>query len=171
MEIVLATKNKKKVEEIRRITGGTGIKILTMDDFPGCPEAEEDGDTFEENAVKKAVAVAKYTGKTALADDSGLEVDALGGEPGTRSARYSGEGADDKSNVGKLLDAMRAFHEGERRGRFVCCIALASPDGDDPDIFWACRGHHRERAKGVAWIRVRPGLLSRWVPPNVRRNE
>jgi len=148
MEIVLATKNKKKVEEIRRITGGTGIKTLTMDDFPGCPEAEEDGDTFEENAVKKAVAVAKYTGKTALADDSGLEVDALGGEPGTRSARYSGEGADDKRNVGKLLDAMRAFHEGERRGRFVCCIALASPDGEIRTFFGHAEGTIGNAPKG-----------------------
>ncbi|MDQ7787315.1 MAG: XTP/dITP diphosphatase [Thermodesulfovibrionales bacterium] len=140
MEIVLATRNRKKVEEIRRITEGTGIKILTMDDFPGCPETEEDGDTFEENAVKKAVAVAKYTGKTALADDSGLEVDALGGEPGTRSARYSGEGADDKRNVGKLLNEMRAFHEGERGGRFVCCIALASPDGTIRTFFGHAEG-------------------------------
>jgi len=148
MEIVLATRNRKKVEEIQRITGGTGIKILTMDDFPGCPEVEEDGETFEENAVKKAVAVAKYTGKTALADDSGLEVDALGGEPGTRSARYSGEGADDERNIGKLLYAMRAFHEGERGGRFVCCIALASPDGEVRTFFGYAEGAIGNAPKG-----------------------
>ena len=148
MEIVLATRNRKKVGEIIRITGGTDIRILTLDDFPGCPEAEEDGDTFEENAVKKAVAVAQYTGKTALADDSGLEIDALGGEPGTRSARYSGEGADDARNIGKLLYEMRGFHAGERSGRFVCCIALASPDGEIRTFFGYAEGSIGNAPKG-----------------------
>jgi XTP/dITP diphosphohydrolase len=128
MELVLATRNKKKIEEIKRITEGMKVKILTPDDFPGCPEADEDGITFEENAVKKAVTVMRYTGKTALADDSGLEVDALQGAPGTRSARFAGEGADDRRNIEKLLYEIKDFQEGERSGRFVCCIALASSD-------------------------------------------
>lgn len=127
MEIVLATRNKKKVEEIRRITAGMEISIFTPDDFPGCPDVLEDGATFDENAVKKAVTVARYTGKPALADDSGLEVYALNGAPGTLSARYAGEGADDRENVQKLLGEMR---NAEQRGaRFVCSIAFALPDG------------------------------------------
>lgn len=123
MEIVLATRNKKKIEEIKRITEGMSVSIFTLDDFPGCPEVEEDGTTFEENAIKKAVTVAKFTGKPSLADDSGLEVYALKGVPGTLSARYAGEGADDRKNVEKLLKEMYSLKE--RKARFVCCIALA----------------------------------------------
>jgi XTP/dITP diphosphohydrolase len=126
VELVLATRNKKKIEEITRITNSLNIKILTLDDFPACPEVVEDGTTFEENAVKKAVSVVQYTGKPALADDSGLEVSALHGAPGTLSARYAGEPADDKKNIDKLMQVMRAIDK--RGARFVCCIALALPD-------------------------------------------
>lgn len=125
LELVLATRNKKKIEEIARITSGMPVSVLTLDDFPLCPEIEEDGATFEENAVKKALAVAKYTGKPSLADDSGLEVYALHGAPGTLSARYSGESADDRRNVEKLLFEMRLLKEEERKAQFVCYIALA----------------------------------------------
>jgi len=128
MEIVLATRNKKKVEEIKRITHGMPLIILSLNDFPGCPEVEEDGVTFEENARKKALTVAEYTGKPALADDSGLEVQALGGAPGTFSARYAGEDADDGKNIDKLLQEMHRVPGKERGARFVCCIVLAYPD-------------------------------------------
>ena len=128
MEIVLATRNKKKVEEIKRITEGMAVTIFTLDDFPGCPEVEEDGATFEENAVKKAVTVAQFTGKPALADDSGLEVNALNGAPGTHSARYSGHGANDRKNTEKLLSEMLFLVKSDRKARFVCSIALAMPD-------------------------------------------
>jgi XTP/dITP diphosphohydrolase len=127
MELVIATRNKKKIEEIKRITEGLEVKVLTLDDFPGCPDVEEDGRTFEENAVKKATAVADYAGVTALADDSGIEVKALNGAPGVFSARYAGEGADDTKNVLKLLKDLRDVEE--RVARFVCCLALAFPDG------------------------------------------
>ena len=115
MEIVLATRNKKKVEEIKRITEGMAVTIFTLDDFPGCPEVEEDGATFEENAVKKAVTVARFTGKPALADDSGLEVYALSGAPGTLSARYAGDDADDSKNTEKLLSEMRLHAKKDRK--------------------------------------------------------
>jgi XTP/dITP diphosphohydrolase len=128
MEIVLATRNRKKVEEIKRITEGMDISILTIDDFPECPEVEEDRMTFEENAVKKALTVARHTGKPALADDSGLEVYALNGAPGTLSARYAGENADDAKNVEKLLSEMRSVEY--RKARFVCCLAFAMPNGE-----------------------------------------
>jgi XTP/dITP diphosphohydrolase len=127
MEIVLATRNKKKIEEIKRITEGMAVSIFTLDDFPGCPEVKEDGVTFEENAVKKAVSVAQCTAKPALADDSGLEVYSLNNAPGTLSARYAGNVVDDRTNIEKLLNDMQ-FRQ-ERRARFVCCIALAFPDG------------------------------------------
>lgn len=129
MNIVLGTRNKKKVEEIKRIVKDMPISICTLDDFPDCPEVNEDEDTFEANAVKKAVAVSKYTGMIALADDSGLEVYALDGAPGVLSARYAGDAADDRRNIEKLLYEMRSIGEEKRRARFVCCIALALPDG------------------------------------------
>lgn len=128
MEIVLATRNKKKIEEIKRITADMAISLFTLEDFPYCPEVEEDGVTFEENAIKKAVTVARYTGKPSLADDSGLEVYALNGAPGTLSARYAGDEADDRKNIEKLLKEMHFIKN--RRARFVCCIVLAFPDGN-----------------------------------------
>jgi XTP/dITP diphosphohydrolase len=129
MDIVLATRNKKKIEEMKRIIADLPISIRTLDDFPGCPEVEEEGITFEENAVKKALTVAQYTGKPSIADDSGLEVYALNGAPGTLSARYAGEDANDRRNIEKLLFGMRSIADEKRGARFVCCIALAFPDG------------------------------------------
>ncbi|MFZ5907945.1 MAG: XTP/dITP diphosphatase [Nitrospirota bacterium] len=164
MEIVLATKNRKKAEEIRRIIRGMEIEILTLDDYPGFPEVEEDGDTFEANAVKKAVAVAHYTGKTALADDSGLEVDALGGEPGIRSARYSGEGATDESNIEKLLYGMRGFRDGERGARFVCCIALATPGGEVQTFFGYTEGVIGTMPRGSCGFGYDPVFYPRGFP-------
>ena len=129
MNIVLATRNKKKVEEISRIFRGYEVRFLTLDSFPGCPEIEEDGKTFRQNAVKKAVHIAKYAGCAAIADDSGLEVKALDGAPGVFSARYAGDEADDRKNLEKLLSEMKGLGAGQRQARFVCCIAFALPDG------------------------------------------
>jgi len=131
MEIVLATRNKKKIEEIRRITGDLPITILSLENFPDCPETVEDRDTFEGNAIKKAVEVCRCTGKPALADDSGLEVDALGGAPGVYSARYAGAtgNTSDVLNYQKLLSELRNVITEKRGAQFVCCMALAFPDG------------------------------------------
>jgi XTP/dITP diphosphohydrolase len=131
MDIVLATRNRKKVEEIRRITAGLPIAVLSLDDFPDCPEVIEDRDTFEGNAAKKALETARRTGTPALSDDSGLEVDALGGRPGVHSARYAPDAAsgNDPRNYRKLLADLAAVPDGSRTGRFVCCLALAHPDG------------------------------------------
>ncbi len=131
MEIVLATRNKKKIEEIRRITVDLPITILSLDNFPNCPETVEDKNTFEGNAVKKAVEVCRCTGKPALADDSGLEVDVLGGAPGVYSARYAGAtgSGNDVRNYEKLLSELMTIPDNKRSARFVCCMALAFPDG------------------------------------------
>jgi len=127
--VVLATRNRRKIDELERILVGPRVAVRTLEDFPGCPEVREEGTTFEANAATKALAVARYTGQPALADDSGLEVEALGGAPGVRSARYAGEEADDQANVAKLLEALREVPDGARRARFVCVVALALPDG------------------------------------------
>ncbi|HDK17471.1 MAG TPA: RdgB/HAM1 family non-canonical purine NTP pyrophosphatase, partial [Nitrospirae bacterium] len=136
MDIVLATRNRKKIQEMRKILKDGGVhnlNVLTLDDFPDCPEVIEDGETFEANAVKKAVHICRCTGLTAIADDSGLEVDALNGAPGVWSARYAGESADDAANLEKLLDGMKGVAPVNRGARFVCCIAMAS--GEDVRTF------------------------------------
>ncbi len=130
MEIVLATRNRKKVEEISRILEGVDIKLLTLDDFPDCPEVEEDAGTFEGNARKKAIAISRCTCKMAVSDDSGLEVFALNGAPGVLSARYAGPDADDAANNKKLISEMKGISPEERGARFVCVIALSYPQGD-----------------------------------------
>jgi len=127
--LVIATRNRKKVEEIRRILEGVAVELLSLDDFPGCPEVAEDADTFEGNAVKKAIEVAHFTGKPSVADDSGLEVYALKGAPGVLSARYAGTGADDQKNLAKLLAELQGTEKSRRGGHFVCVIALAFPNG------------------------------------------
>lgn len=139
-ELVLATRNRNKVKEIREILKGLNLNILTVDDFPGCPEVVEDGATFEENAVKKARAVSGFTGKAALSDDSGLEVDALNGEPGIYSARYAGEGCSYDDNNNKLLGMMKDIPVEQSQARFVCVAVLFRPDGGVMTARGVCEG-------------------------------
>lgn len=146
MDVVVATRNKKKIEEIKRILEGTALSILTLDNFPECQEVEEDGSTFEANAIKKAISASKCTEKPALSDDSGLEVYALGGAPGVLSSKYAGKDADDKKNIEKLLHEMRSFTN--RKARFVCCIALAFPDGRVKTFHGYTRGRIGTEPKG-----------------------
>ena len=129
MKIVLATRNHKKTEEIRRILAGSGVELLNLTAFPEAPEVVEDGITFAENAAKKAVQIAQFTGLTALADDSGLVVDPLDGAPGVLSARYAGPDADDAANLAKLQQAVRPIPLAQRTARFECVMTLACPDG------------------------------------------
>ena len=148
MDIALATRNSKKAEELTRLFSGLGVRFLTLDKFPDCPEIVEDGKTFRANALKKAVAVARFTGCLAVADDSGLEVDALGGAPGVFSARYAGIDADDKKNLRKLLKELNKFPGKSRGARFVCCIALALPDGHYKTFTGEAKGTIGRRPKG-----------------------
>ncbi len=127
IEIVLATRNKKKLQEMQRLLEDLSVRLYTLNDFPECPEVEEDELTFEGNAIKKALTISRCTGKIAVSDDSGLEVYALKGAPGVYSARYAGEKADDRANLEKLLLEMKDIRD--RSARFVCVIALAFPDG------------------------------------------
>jgi XTP/dITP diphosphohydrolase len=106
-----------------------GIRIRTLAEFPTAPEVEEDGATCEANAIKKAVEIARATGVTAVADDTGLEVDALGGRPGPFAARYAGEGATYEDNCRKLLQELAGVPHERRTARFLTVAAVASPDG------------------------------------------
>lgn len=108
---------------------GVGVDLGSLSDYPDVPEIVEDGDTFFENALKKARVVSEYTGEVVLADDSGLEVDFLGGKPGVCSSRYSGPDATDESNVEKLLREMKGVPMDKRGASFVCALVLYRPDG------------------------------------------
>ena len=163
MEIVLATRNKKKIEEIKRITFDLPITILSIDDYPNCPEVIEDKDTFEGNAVKKAVEVCSCTGKIALADDSGLEVDALGGAPGVFSARYAGglAGGNDIKNYEKLLRELANVPVEKRGAQFVCCMALAFPDGTVKTFFGYAKGRIGREPRGNIGFGYDPVFIPR----------
>ncbi|WP_019120192.1 XTP/dITP diphosphatase [Brevibacillus massiliensis] len=129
-KVVLATRNQGKVRELRQMLAPLGWEVVGLDEFPGAPEVVEDGDSFEANALKKALAISTYTGLAAIGDDSGLEVDALGGAPGIYSARYAGEGATDEQNWRRLLDELRDVPMEKRSARFRCTLVMV--DGGEP---------------------------------------
>ncbi|MEW6533532.1 MAG: XTP/dITP diphosphatase [Thermodesulfobacteriota bacterium] len=147
--ILIATRNQGKVREIRDLVADLPVTFLSLDDVPDVPEVVEDADTFEGNALKKATILAQATGIPALADDSGLCVDALGGRPGVHSARYAGEGASDADRIAKLLNEMRDVPEQQRSARFVCALALAWPDGKSKMFTGMCEGHITREPRGV----------------------
>jgi XTP/dITP diphosphohydrolase len=159
MEIVLATRNRKKIEEIRRMTADVPVTIFSLADYPHCPETVEDRATFEGNATKKAVEVCQCTGKIALADDSGLEVDALKGAPGVYSARYAGTDANDIRNNEKVLAELKAVPTDKRTARFVCCMALAFPDGSVKTFFGFVQGRITLESKGKTGFGYDPVFL------------
>ncbi|MFQ5600933.1 MAG: XTP/dITP diphosphatase [Candidatus Krumholzibacteriia bacterium] len=137
--LCIATRNAHKLREITAVLGDLDLEIVGgylvgerggAADRPGCPDVREDGDTLEANAAKKARVVCAYTGLPTLADDSGLEVDALDGAPGVRSARWAGDGCTYADNNAKLLRELGDLPEARRTARFRCVMALALPDAD-----------------------------------------
>src|SRR5690606_21493348 len=139
-KLVVATRNRKKWQELAALLADLPVAVLGLDAFPGAPEVEETGETFADKARLKAVAAARHTGHWAIADDSGLEVDALGGRPGVYSARFAGPGATDAANNELLLKLLDGVPPEKRRARFRCAIAIASPSGEawvDEDV---CEG-------------------------------
>ena len=140
MEIVLATRNKDKIKEIKKLLDNVNVKILTFNDFPEFPIVEETGSTLRENALIKARAVVRKTGKISLADDSGLEVEVLGGKPGVFSSRFAGEDASYDDNNRKLLSLLKGIPEEKRSATFKCVMALVSPKGKELVVEGICRG-------------------------------
>ena len=129
-ELVLATRNRHKAQELASLLSDLGISIRTMDAFPQVPDVIEDGKTCEANAIKKARAVSQATGLLAVADDTGLEVDALGGQPGVYAARYAGEHVTYEDNWRKLLRELSGVPHDRRTARFITVAAIASPSGE-----------------------------------------
>ncbi|QBG47912.1 XTP/dITP diphosphatase [Verrucomicrobia bacterium S94] len=146
MKLVIATRNPHKLEEIRAVFDFRCLEVLSAIDFPELPDVVEDADTFEGNACKKAVEIALATGCWALADDSGLEVDALGGAPGVYSARYAGEPCSYEKNNARLLRELNG--QNERSARFRTVIALSDPSGKVETVSGKCEGRIIEQQRG-----------------------
>ncbi len=149
MDLVLASRNRGKSAELAALLRGLPVTFHTLDEFSAAGEVEEDGTTFEENAVKKALAALAATGLPSLADDSGLEVDVLGGRPGVFSARFAGAGADDRANREELLRQLEGVPDGLRAARFRCVIALAMPGGRVETVEASCEGVITREPKGT----------------------
>jgi XTP/dITP diphosphohydrolase len=130
IDLLVATTNQGKFAEVKAFLNGLPLRIVSLRDLLNPPVVVEDGVTFEENALKKARTLAGYSRKMTLADDSGIEVDALGGAPGIYSARYSGREGDDEANNRKLLGELAQVSDERRTARFVCALALCAPVGD-----------------------------------------
>jgi XTP/dITP diphosphohydrolase len=131
MQVLLATANKGKVRELEEMLKDGDIEVLSLSNFPDFEDIRETGQTFAENALLKARAACLRAGIVTLADDSGLEVDALRGAPGVFSARFAGEPKDDERNNEKLLALLQGLSEKERTARFRCCLAIVSPNGQE----------------------------------------
>lgn len=145
--LIIASRNKGKTAEIRELLAGFPVTIKNLDDFGPIPEVEEDGQTFDENAYKKASFTARILGHPALADDSGLVVDALNGAPGVFSARYAGPGATNEERYGKLLQEMEGVTN--RNAAFECVISIAVPNGPALTYEGRCEGTIAEFPKGT----------------------
>ena len=130
----MATRNRDKCAELAALLGDLGIRLRTLDDFPEVPDVTEDGETCEANAVKKASAVARHTGLPAIADDTGLQVEALGGRPGVHAARYAGETVSYADNWRKLLRELEGVPREQRRARFITVAAVARPSAEKVEV-------------------------------------
>jgi XTP/dITP diphosphohydrolase len=164
--LVIATGNAGKIREFSALLADLGLELKTLADFPDCPEVAEDGNTFEANATKKARVVAAFTGRPALADDSGLEVDALGGRPGVYSARYAQDRTapnrpTDADNYQKLLEEMAGVPWEQRQARFACCLVVAFPNGWTAVARGTCEGLISLKPQGTGGFGYDPVF---WLP-------
>ncbi len=146
--LVIATKNEKKLHELRRYLKGVKARVISLKDFRTVPKIVEDGDTFKANAAKKALVISRFTKGLVLADDSGLVVEALGGQPGVRSSRFAGPGKSDRTNNRKLLNLLKRMPLNKRQARFVCAVAIADKGRIVKMIEEACSGRIAFGAKG-----------------------
>jgi XTP/dITP diphosphohydrolase len=147
--IVLATRSVHKLRELRELLALEHADLVSLDELGVEGDPVEDGETFETNARIKARFAARATGLPALADDSGIEVDALGGAPGVRSARFAGDGASDEANLGLLIERIGQTGWDERTGRYVCVAACAWPDGDAVWVRAICEGRLIQEPRGT----------------------
>ena len=148
MELVLATGNRDKQQEMKALLQDLGLTIRTLDEFPAAPVVVEDGETCQANAGKKAREIAQFTGALTLADDTGLEVDALGGRPGVFAARYAGAHATYADNCRKLLDELTGVPTEQRGARFLTVVAIADPVSSVEFVEGVLRGRIADHCSG-----------------------
>lgn len=160
-DLLIATRNPGKLREIRELLKGAPFHVIGLDSFPDALEVVEDADTFAGNAEKKAVEMAKFSGCLTLADDSGLVVEALGGDPGVLSARYAGENASDDDNNTKLLDALSSVDPPDRIAAFHCAMVLAEPEGRIAHFSGVLKGVILEERQGDGGFGYDPIFLVR----------
>lgn len=159
-ELLIGTRNPGKLNEFRQLLEDLPILLKSLSEFPQTTEVEETGTTFAENASIKALAYARQTGLWAMADDSGLVVDALGGAPGVYSARYAGEQATDRERIELLLSELAQTQDSERRARFVCAVAIAHPDGSIEHLSEGlCEGHIGRSPRGAGGFGYDPVFI------------
>lgn len=149
--LVIATHNRKKAGEMVQILGARfpDLEIVTLSDYPGAPEPEETGSTYPENAAIKSESASRFTGEWCLADDAGLEIDALNGAPGVHSKRFEGEDTPFPAKMAKILAALDGLPAERRSARFRCCIALTNPSGDTNILESTCEGRIAEAPSGA----------------------
>lgn len=161
MKLLIATHNRGKLQEYAEILGGLSFELVTLDDVGIVEDVEETGATFEENARLKALTYAQQSELLALADDSGLEVDALGGEPGVYSKRYAGEGKTDAERNAYLLDKMRDVAQAKRTARFRCVIVIADAQGRTWTSEGTCEGEIAFESRGTNGFGYDPIFIAR----------
>jgi len=147
-EIIIATKNAGKVKDFETLFSPKGFKVKSLLDFPEIEDVEETGVTFAENATLKAEAISSALNKPVIADDSGLAIDALNGDPGVYSARYAGENKDDNANIEKVLQKLNDVPFEKRTARFHCALAIAVPRKRTEIVEGTCEGHILEGKRG-----------------------
>jgi XTP/dITP diphosphohydrolase len=147
-KVIIATKNKGKAREFEKLFLPHGFTVTTLLDYPDLEEVEETGTTFEENAILKAETISNALGARVIADDSGLEVDALEGRPGIYSARYAGIEKNDEANIDKVLDELQDVPESDRTARFCCALAMAEPGKETITVFGTCEGRILDERRG-----------------------
>ncbi len=150
MELLVATTNKKKLREIKDILKDMDVSLVSFADYPKIPRIVENGETFAENAAKKAVAAARYFKKLSLGEDSGLCIEALGGKPGVYSARFAGRSKDDQRNNLKVLRLMKDVPRAQRRAYYACAVAVADQEGLKGVVEGRCYGRIGFEMRGTA---------------------
>ncbi|MCD6460498.1 XTP/dITP diphosphatase [bacterium] len=161
VDVVIATRNSGKLIEIKNILRPLEVSVVSLAQFPEIKPIEETGITFKQNAILKAQEVAFLTGAVTLADDSGLEVDCLNGQPSIRSSRFAGENATDSMNNAKLLDMMKNIPANQRQARFVCVMALAAADKLIGTVTGICQGYIAQCERGLNGFGYDPLFIAR----------
>ncbi|MGB9588226.1 MAG: XTP/dITP diphosphatase [Armatimonadota bacterium] len=174
-DIVLASRNPKKIKELKALLADLPVRVISLDDFCGVPEVEETGQTFAENAEIKAKTVAQATGLISVADDSGLEVDALGGQPGVYSNRFAGPDATDRDKYMRILELLQGVSDDNRTARFHAAVAVATPEGETVVVEGTCEGRIAREPRGEGGFGYDPifylpefGRTMAELPPDVK---